>query len=160
LLSRQSMLTPKRARPSSRGVALAEAGIILTLLIPLTFSVLDFAGILYAFLAMQNGVSQATRYAVTGNHATDSSGAALSRDDSIRKAMRAATPGFAIGDDAFTFYNLSKGTPDSGGPNDIIRVTVAYNWQLFTPFLRPFFDGGYVAIHVASTMKNEPYPNS
>jgi Flp pilus assembly protein TadG len=153
------MLTPRRVRRSSRGAALAEAGIIITLLIPITFAVMDFAGILYAFLAMQNGVSQATRYAITGNLATDSSGAALSRDDSIRQAMRAVTPGFQIADAAFTFYNVSKGTPDSGGPNDIIRVTVAYDWQLFTPFLRPFFNGGYVTIRVASTMKNEPYPN-
>ena len=154
------MLTPRRVRRWSRGAALAETGIILTLLIPITFAVMDFAGILYAFQAMQNGVSQATRYAITGNHATDSSGAALSRDDSIRQAMRAATPGFEIADNAFTFYNLSQGTPDSGGPNDIIRVTVAYDWQLLTPFLRPFFAGGYVTIRVASTMRNEPYPNS
>ncbi len=154
------MLTPRRVRRWSRGAALAETGIIITLLIPLTFAVMDFAGILYAFQAMQNGVSQATRYAITGNHATDSSGAALSRDDSIRQAMRAATPGFEIADNAFTFYNVSKGTPDTGGPKDIIRVTVAYDWQLLTPFLRPFFQNGYVTIRVASTMRNEPYPNS
>ena len=153
------MLTPRRVRRWSRGAALAETGIILTLLIPITFAVMDFAGILYAFQAMQNGVSQATRYAVTGNHGTDGSGAALSRDDSIRQAMRAATPGFEIADNAFTFYNLSQGTPDTGGPKDIIRVTVAYDWQLLTPFLRPFFAGGYVTIRVASTMRNEPYPN-
>ena len=153
------MLTPRRVRRWSRGAALAETGIIITLLIPITFAVMDFAGILYAFQAMQNGVSQATRYAITGNHATDTSGAALSRDDSIRQAIRAATPGFEIADNAFTFYNVSKGTPDTGGPKDIIRVTVAYDWQLLTPFLRPFFAGGYVTIRVASTMRNEPYPN-
>jgi len=154
------MLTPRRVRRWSRGAALAETGIIITLLIPITFAVLDFAGILYAFQAMQNGVSQATRFAVTGNNGTDASGAALPRDASIRQAMRAATPGFQIADNAFTFYNVSKGTPDTGGPNDIIRVTVAYDWQLLTPFLRPFFPGGYVTIRVASTMRNEPYPNS
>ena len=154
------MLTPRRVRRWSRGAALAETGIIITLLIPITFAVLDFAGILYAFQAMQNGVSQATRFAVTGNHGTDGSGAALTRDESIRQAMRAATPGFEIADNAFTFYNVSKGTPDTGGPKDIIRVTVAYDWQLLTPFLRPFFAGGYVTIRVASTMRNEPYPNS
>src|SRR5882724_11181092 len=145
------MPAPRRDRRSSYGTALAETGIIITLLIPLTFAVLDFAGILYAF--------QATRFAVTGNYGTDASGAALPRDASIRQAMRAATPGFQIADDAFTFYNVSKGTPDTGGPNDIIRVTVAYDWQLLTPFLRPFFDGGYVTVRVASTMRNEPYPN-
>src|SRR5437899_10947978 len=154
------MPTPSRARRSPRGTALAVTGIIITLLIPLTFAVLDFAGILYAFQAMQNGVSQATRFAVTGNNGTDGSGAALPRDGSIRQAMRAATPGFQIADNAFTFYNVSKGTSDTGGPKDIIRVTVAYDWQLLTPFLRPFFPGGYVTIRVASTMRNEPYPNS
>ena len=154
------MLTPRRVRRWSHGAALAETGIILTLLIPITFAVMDFAGILYTFLAMQNGVSQATRFAVTGNTVNDSSGQAMPRDQAIRQAMRAATPGFQIADNAFTFYNVSKGTSDTGGPKDIIRVTVTYDWQLLTPFLRPFFAGGYVTIRVASTMRNEPYPNS
>src|SRR5437870_11614873 len=131
------MPAPRRDRRSSCGTALAETGIIITLLIPLTFAVLDFAGILYAFQAMQNGVSQATRFAVTGNYGTDASGAALPRDASIRQAMRAATPGFQIADNAFTFYNVSKVTPDTGGPTDIIRVTVSYSWQLLTPLLLP-----------------------
>ena len=151
------MPAPRRDRRSSRGAALAETGIIITLLIPLTFAVLDFAGILYAFQAMQNGVSQATRFAVTGNHGTDGSGAALSRDESIRQAMRAATPGFQIADNAFTFYNVSKGTPNTGGPNDIIRVTVTYDWQLLTPILQPFFPSGHVTVRVALTMRNEPF---
>ena len=154
------MLTPRRVRRWSRGAALAETGIIITLLIPITFAVMDFAGILYAFQAMQNGVSQATRYAVTGSSMTDAHGAAMTREQSIRQAMRAVTPGFQLGDDAFTFYDVSTGGSDSGGPNDIVRVTVVYNWQLFTPFLRPFFQSGYVTVRVASTMKNEPFPNS
>ena len=84
------MPTPRRVRRSSRGTALAETGIIITLLIPLTFAVLDFAGILYAFQAMQNGVSQATRFAVTGNHGTDASGTALPRDARPERAQRRA----------------------------------------------------------------------
>src|SRR5437879_12256949 len=99
------MPAPRRDRRSSYGTALAETGIIITLLIPLTFAVLDFAGILYAFQAMQNGVSQATRFAVTGNHGTDTSGAALPRDASIRHEMRAATHGFPIADDALACHD-------------------------------------------------------
>src|SRR6266404_1734824 len=150
------MPTPRRDRRSSRGTALAETGIIITLLIPLTFAVLDFAGILYTFQAMQNGVSQATRFAVTGNTVNDPSGAAMPRDQAIRQAMRAATPGFQIDDGAFTFDNLSKGTSGIGDPNDIIRVTVTYDWQLLTPILQPFFSSGHVTVRVASTMRNEP----
>ena len=140
-----------------RGTALAEVGIIILPLVTISFAALDFAGILYTFLAMQNGVSQATRFAVTGNTVNDPSGAAISRDQAIRQAMRGATPGFQIPDGAFTFTNVSKGTSGTGGPNDIIRVTVAYDWQLLTPVLRPFIPSGYVTVRVASTMRNEPF---
>ena len=132
----------------------------MTIMVPLTFTVLDFAWIMYAYLAMENGVTQATRFAVTGNTLNDSSGTPLSRDQSIRQAMRNATPGFQLDDSAFTFDNLTDGTAGTGGPNDIIRVTVRYDWQLLTPFLRPFFPSGKVSIGVASTMRNEPFPTS
>ena len=150
----------RTGRRSLRGAALAETGIIIVLLVTVVFAVMDFAGILYAFQTMQNGVSQATRYAVTGSSMTDTQGAAMTREQSIRQAMRAATPGFQLGDDAFTFYDISTGGSGAGGPNDIVRVTVVYNWQLYTPFLRPFFQDGQVTVRVASTMKNEPFPNS
>ena len=147
----------RKTRRSLRGSALVEVGIIILPLVTISFAVLDFAGILYTFLAMQNGVSQATRFAVTGNTVNDSSGQAMPRDQAIRQAMRGATPGFQIPDGAFTFTNVSKGTSGTGGPNDIIRVTVAYDWQLLTPVLRPFIPSGYVTVRVASTMRNEPF---
>ena len=36
------------------------------LLLLLTFSIVDFAALFYVYLALENGASQATRYAVTG----------------------------------------------------------------------------------------------
>ena len=154
------MPTPSGSRRRVRGQALVEAGIIMSIMVSLAFIVLDFAGIMYAFLAMQNGVSQATRFAITGNTSQDSSGTTLSRDQSIRQAMRSSTPGFQILDSNFTFYNLTKSTSGTGGPNDIIRVSVSYDWVLLTPFLRPFFPSGKVTVAVASTMRNEPFPTS
>src|SRR5207245_3526343 len=144
LSSRSSMAAPRGSRRRLRGQALVEAGIIMSIMVLVTFTVMDFAGILYAFLAMQNGVDQATRFAVTGNTTTDSSGTALSRDQSIRQAMRTSTPGFRLDDSAFTFYNLTKSTSGTGGPNDIIRVSVTYDWPLLTPILRPVFPSGHV----------------
>ena len=147
----------RKTRRSLRGSALVEVGIIILPLVTISFAVLDFAGILYTFLAMQNGVSQATRFAVTGNTVNDASGQAMPRDQAIRQAMRAATPGFQIDDSAFTFDDVSKGTSGTGDPNDIIRVTVTYDWQLLTPILQPFFPSGHVTVRVASTMRNEPF---
>jgi Flp pilus assembly protein TadG len=44
-----------------------EAAFILPLPLMLTFSVIDFACLFYVHLAIENGISQATRYAITGN---------------------------------------------------------------------------------------------
>jgi hypothetical protein len=149
-------------RRASRGSALAEVGIIIPLLTLVTFSLIDFAGIFYAFLTLQNGVSQATRYAVTGRRMNDpnNSGSSLSREDSIKAAMRQATPTIRIEDDEFSFFNVTTGATGTGGPTDIIRVTVDHDWKLVSPVLWPFFGADKISISVSSTMKNEPFPTS
>src|SRR5436189_4359192 len=89
----------------SRGATLLEAAIITPLLLLLTFSIADFGSLFYCYLALENGVSQATRFAVTGNtmSSPSSPGTPLSRPETIKAAMRDATPTLAIPDSAFTF---------------------------------------------------------
>ncbi len=135
---------------------------ILPLLLLLTFAIADFSILFYAYLALENGVSQATRYAVTGQSMNDpgNPGQKFSREQSVKIAMRQATPSLQISDSAFQFYNVTKATSGTGGPNDVIRVTVNYPWRAFTPLLRPFFTNGEIQLRVSSTMKNEPFPTS
>lgn len=146
---------------SSRGNNLIEAAIITPLLAFLTFSIVDFATMFYAYLALENGVSQATRFAVTGNLLDDpeTPGAKLSRRDSIIETMRAVTPTLTIPDDAFTFSHLPPGAATwvngTGGPLDIEKVSVEYEWSLLSPVLRPFFEDGQITLRVDSAMKNE-----
>ena len=146
----------------ARGNNLVEAAIITPLMVFLTFSIIDFATVLYAYLALENGVSQATRFAVTGNllDDPDAPGAKLSRRDSIITTMRNATPTLTIDDDAFTFSHLAPGSttwlPGSGEPTEISRVRVTYNWELMTPFIREFFESGMITVNVESAMLNEP----
>ena len=45
------------------GSTLLEAAIITPLLLLLTFSIVDFGSMFYVYLALENGVSQATRFA-------------------------------------------------------------------------------------------------
>ena len=52
---------------ATRGATLIEAAIITPLFLLLTFSIVEFGAVFYAYLALENGVSLATRYAVTGN---------------------------------------------------------------------------------------------
>ena len=143
------------------GNTLLEAAIITPLLLLLTFSIVDFASLFYVYLALENGVSQATRYGVTGNLMDDPAnpGSQLSRADSIKTAMRQATPSLTIADSAFTFSHLALGgnawIGGTGGPSDIDKVTVDYTWTFLTPVLRPFFTNGQIHFTVESAMKNE-----
>jgi hypothetical protein len=129
--------------------------LVLPLLFLLTFSIVDFGSLFYVYLALENGVSQAGRFGVTGNVS-----GGLSREDSIRKAMRDATPTLAIEDGDFTFSHRVSGNINwlagSGDPGDISKVKVTHTWALMTPFIREFFADGRVTIAVESAMLNEP----
>ena len=139
---------------STRGANLLEAAIVTPLMLLLTFGIVEFSMVFYAYLALQNGVSQATRYGVTGN-----TSGSLSRVDSIRTAMRQSTPNFNIPDSAFTFEHMAAGsgawTGGTGGPGEVEKVTIVYSWSFFTPLMRPFFPTGRLTLRVDSVMKNE-----
>ena len=134
---------------------MVELALVFPLLFLLTFSIVDFASMFYVYLALENGVSQASRFAVTGNVS-----GVLSREDSIRAAMREATPTLTIEDAAFTFSHLTPGSATwlsgPGDPTDVSKVRVTYTWALMTPFIRPFFPGGQITLAVESAMLNEP----
>ena len=142
----------------SKGANLVEAAIITPLLLLLTFSIVDFAAMFYCYLALEHGVSQATRYAVTGQQMS-ASGSPIGREASIKAAMREATPTLTIPDSAFSFsfmpMNGSGWSSGLGGANDVGRVTVNYTWNFMTPLIRPFFPNGQLNLRVQSTMKNE-----
>jgi Flp pilus assembly protein TadG len=143
------------------GANLIEAALVTPLLLLLTFSIVDFGSLFYAYLALENGVSQATRLAVTGNRLNDPANPAnvLSRTDSIKLAMRQATPTLNIPDAAFTFSHLPAGggawQAGTGGPSEVEKVSIDYTWNILTPLLRPFFANGQIHLRVDSAMKNE-----
>ncbi|MFN8007419.1 MAG: TadE/TadG family type IV pilus assembly protein [Terriglobia bacterium] len=146
----------------SRGANMLEMAAVIPLLLLLTFAIIDFSTLFYVYLSLENGVSQATRYAVTGQVMPNPSNPAqnLSRDDSIKLAMRNATPTLSIPDSAFSFFNVTQNASGTGGPTDVIRVTVQYVYVPVTPLIQAFFTGGRITFTVSSTMKNEPYPSS
>jgi hypothetical protein len=151
----------RRRLRDATGSSLIEAAIITPLLLLLTFSIIDFASLFYVYLALENGVSQATRYGVTGNLMDDPNnpGSKLSRDDSMRAVMRQATPTLTLADDAFAFEHMAMGgsawVGGSGGPGEIQRVTVNYSWTPFDPLFGALLTNGQIALSVDSTMKNE-----
>jgi Flp pilus assembly protein TadG len=131
-----------------------EAAIITPLILLLTLGTIEFSSVFYVYLALHNGVSQATRFGVTG-----STMGSLSRTESIKAAMRQATPTLSIADGAFRFEHLPPGgstwVGGTGGPNAVEKLTVDYTWTFFTPLMRPFFPTGQLRLRVDSIMRNE-----
>ena len=126
----------------------------------LTFSVLDAALLFYAYLTLQNGVTAATRFAVTGQDPNDTDHPTR-HEDSIKRVMRNATPGLTLGDGEFSFYDITTQSPGTGVPNDIIQVTVTHPRQLITPIMWPLVgNAGVITLRVSAMMRNEPSPNS
>ncbi len=148
------------------GTSIVEAALITPLLLLLTLSIVDFGALFYVYLALENGVSQATRFAVTGNLLDDplNPGTNLSRDNSIILSMRQATPTLTIPDSAFSFNHMAPGgsswASGSGGPNELAKVSVGYTWTFINPMLWAFFPGGQIVLNVESAMKNEGAPPS
>ena len=143
----------------ARGANLVEAALLTPLLLFITFAIIEFGALFWVYLALENGVSQASRYAVTGQAITGQS-----REYSIRMAMRNATRTLTLPDEAFTFSHLPATPPGAtewvagvGGPSDIDKVRVTYTWNLYTPLVRPFFNNGRITFVVESAMKNEQY---
>jgi len=147
-----------RRLSDDKGANLVEAAIITPLLLLLTLGIVDFSAMFYSYLALEHGVSQATRYAVTGQEMS-TGGTPIGREASIKAAMRDSTPTLTIPDAAFSFsfmpLNGTSWSSGLGGPNDVGRVTVTYTWNFMTPLVRPFFTNGQVNLRVQSTMKNE-----
>jgi Flp pilus assembly protein TadG len=132
-----------------------EAALITPMLLIVTFAILDFSMILYTWLTLESGVSQATRYAVTGNLV-----GGMSREESIRQAFRTATPTLNVPDGAFSFSHMSGGGGWAGGtgqPNEIEKVTVNYTYDLMVLglLMGPLFDTTQINFTVESAMKNE-----
>jgi Flp pilus assembly protein TadG len=148
----------RRVLRDCTGSNLVEAALITPLLVLLTLAIVDFGSMFYVYLALEHGVSEASRFGITGNVLTDPSGAAMSREASIKAAMRNATP-LTIDDSQFTFSHKAPGSGSwsggSGGPGDIDKVTVTYTWSMMTPLLRMCFTGGQITLQVDSAMKNE-----
>jgi Flp pilus assembly protein TadG len=132
------------------GSSLIEASIVTPLLLFLTFGIIDFGWMFYANLALESGVSQAVRYAVTGR-AMDG----LSREASIKAVMRSAAPALTIEDDDIQFSHLTGGrwVAGVGGPGEVEKVTVTYSHRILV--LTPFFRHPAVDLQVESAMKNE-----
>ena len=139
---------------SSRGQAFIETAIGVTLILGMTWAVVDAGGLFWTYLTLENAVTEAARYAGTQQTMTG-----LSRADSIRSQLRYLAPGITIPDGEISFYNITTNSNDAGTFNELIRVSVDHTHSPFLP-LPMFLNSAHrnFRIKVSSIVRNEPAP--
>ena len=151
-----------RRRQSENGQSIVEMACVLLLLFFLIFAISDFSRLFYVYQSLEHGVSEATRYGITGQQMPDpdNPGEYLSREDSMKRIMRKFNPTIMLDDSAFTFEHLDGAAwvAGYGGPNDISRMMVRYSFRPVCPLISAIFTDGQVPLRVSSAMKNEGFP--
>lgn len=162
-----------------KGQTTVEFALTAFIVLAVLFALIDFAVMFFVNLTMQHAVREGARYAITGQGAKNGQGegeggengqkrrkALVDRIDDCSYGLYGmnANPhkepdvSVVVPRKSATFANFT-GTPvnDTGRPNQIIMVKLAYSWPLLTPILKPFFANGQYSFVVRATMRHEPW---
>jgi Flp pilus assembly protein TadG len=152
-----------------KGQTTVEFALTAAILFAVLFALIDLAVMFFVNLTMQHAVREGARYAITGQGGKNGEQRKKAMIDRIqacsygfydRNANPDKTPRVKVHplSNAATFTNFTGTTvPDTGRPNDVISVELAYSWPLLTPVLKPFFPKGEYSFLVRATMKHEPW---
>jgi hypothetical protein len=158
----QSVKISLKRSSRSRGSVLVEAGLAIPVIVVLMLGVLDFARVHHTRSRLQNAVSQATRFAITGNRLSDEDnpGFYLTREDSILKLVKRVSgfrdiPASAV--EIFTVNPDGSTRSGAGGPGDVVLVTVSYHVDVFTPGLALVFPGSTYRFSCTARFRNEEF---
>ena len=143
----------RRLRRDPSGQSLVEFAIILPLLLLVFFGIFEFGRFYFTKLTLQHAVREATRFAVTGNVLTDpETGDPMSRANSIVRVILENTSNIDVDLDGVTI------TPaDGGGPEEIVRVRVDFQYDLTAPLIQNIVPDGHVNFSFSTAMRNEAF---
>ena len=143
---------PVRQIRSASGQALVEFTLVLPLLLVLFFAIIEFSLYFYTRVALRHVVRESARFAVTGNVLTDSVGMPMTRAKSVERMLLNGAPAVEL-----TPSNIAMTPADGGGPGEVVRIDVSYEYTAKLPPFKLFFPGGRLMIHIATVTKNESY---
>ena len=145
--------TRPRLRRNTSGQSLIEFAIVLPLLLLVFFGIFEFGRFYYTKLTVQHAVREATRFAITGNVLTDSTtGDPLSRANSIVRIILDNTANLNV-----DLAGISITPADGGGPEDIVRVRVDFQYDLTLPLIQNIVPDGHVNFSFSTAMRNEAF---
>ncbi len=143
----------RRMRRNTSGQSLVEFAIVLPLLLLVFLGIFEFGRFYFTKLTLQHAVREATRFAITGNVLADpETGDPMDRVNSIVRVILDNTKNLDVDLDGVTI------TPaDGGGPEDIVRVRVDFQYDLTVPLIQNIVPDGHVNFSFSTAMRNEAF---
>lgn len=145
-----------------RGAVAVETSFAAVLLVLLITATMDFANMHHKRSALQYAVSQAARFAVTGNTIVDPNNPAkrLTRDASIYHLVKELSHIDDLRSNDIVVYVVGSNgslTAGSGSAGDVIMVQASYRVPVVTPGLAKLFPNGSYSFTCAARFRNEEF---
>lgn len=147
------------SRVRRSGVSLVETALAVPLLLLLVFGTVDLGRVLFGHLTLQHAVREAGRFAVTGRTLGGIRGDHPRLDSVIEIVVGDAKP-FPLSTADVHVSSASGGEGSAGGPGDVVTISVRYPITLLTPMIGKCFRNGQFIVEVASTFRNEFFPQT
>ena len=149
----RSITSMRKLRRNSSGQSLVEFAIVLPLLLMVFFGIFEFGRFYFTKLTLQHAVREATRFAVTGNTLTDpETGDPISRANSIVRVILENTNNLDV-----DLAGVTITPADGGGPEEIVRVRVDFQYDLTMPLIQNIVPDGHVNFSFSTAMRNEAF---
>jgi len=140
------------------GSAIIEFVLVALVFFGLIFAIFDFGRLFYIQFTLHSAVREASRFTVTGNVLPDPNnpGEYLSRVDSIVATLQRKVPGIEVAPGNVSIVG-PDGPGDAGGPGEVVTISIDYDIELLTPFIKPLFPNGVHHYSVSVVSQNEPF---
>jgi hypothetical protein len=143
----------RRLARNAGGQGLVEFIFALPICMMLIFGIFEFSRYYTTRLRIRTAVAEATRFATTGNTLTDTdTGDPLSRSVSIQRTILGQVSHFGVTSD-----DISINPADGGGPEEVVTVTVDYDYEVAVPLMAKVFEADALGFSVSTSMRNEPF---
>lgn len=148
------------------GVAAVEMGATLGVFLIAFFAVIEFGWYYVHQTTLTSSVREGIRLGAIGDTLTDGSGNALSREDSIKKAIQDSAKNVMTIDPAKIFIfpvqanwtdPANPAVANAGGAGAFMRARVQYDHTFFTPLIGGFFGNGTLQMASEGTYRNENF---
>lgn len=138
--------------PCERGQSAVEFVLAIPIVLFVLAGIVEFGRHYHARLTLKHAVSEAARFAVTGQVLSDSTGAAMTRAESIAETIRDRAAGLDV-----LVSDLTITPADGGGPGEVVTIAATYRFQFVLPPIKQLFPQGYVDFSSATSVLNEPF---